>query len=186
VQSVLVPGPTNSYNYTYSTITRNFTLAATGVGNVAGCPSSLPSQTSSVRVVSAITLPNSKQYQFSYDPIYGLLNKVTYPTGATVTYTWGVDPASEEMYLKVPKTVCNYVHSWPVIKKRIVTFDGITPAQEQDFAYTTIWGTGSQADLWITKTTTVTTKDLLRSGQPGFVDTYTYIPLSVDGHTQIP
>jgi RHS repeat-associated protein len=54
-----------------------------------------------------------------------------------------------------------------------VSYDGTTPALEQDFSYSTSWG---QWTAWTQKTTTVTTKDLLRSGQPSFQTVYTYVP----------
>jgi hypothetical protein len=34
--------------------------------------------------VSAIVLPNGQQYSFQYDPTYGTVSKITYPTGGYV------------------------------------------------------------------------------------------------------
>lgn len=66
----------------------------------------------------------------------------------------------------------------------MVYFDGVTKALEQDFSYATTWSTGGAnpyglpngAQFWTSKTTTVTTKDWLRSGTPSYKTIYTYIP----------
>ena len=39
--------------------------------------------------LSALTLPNGKSFSFNYDATYGLLQKMTYPTGGYVRYVWG-------------------------------------------------------------------------------------------------
>jgi RHS repeat-associated protein len=177
VTSIAVPGMANSYQLTYGTTTRNYTPSSTFLSSLSssGCPSSLPSENDSKTVVSAITLPNGKQYQFQYDPTYGLLTKITYPTGGWVSYTWAENPNSESLGIGSGTVQCLYQHGWPYLQKRVVSFDGTTPALEQDFTYTTTWGTNGQ---WTQKTTTVTTHDLLRSGQPSFQTTYTYLPVA--------
>jgi hypothetical protein len=60
----------------------------------------------------------------------------------------------------------------PAVQTRIVSYDGVHPALEQDFSYTTTWGTFA----WTSKTTTVTTKDRTRPGTPTFQTIYTYLP----------
>src|SRR2546423_1988940 len=47
--------------------------------------------------VQHVTLPNDRQYNFTYDGANGLLSSITYPTGATVTYTWGLNPTSQTL-----------------------------------------------------------------------------------------
>jgi hypothetical protein len=42
-----------------------------------------------LNVVSKITLPNNLAYTFSYDPAFGVLTKVTLPTGGYIRYSWG-------------------------------------------------------------------------------------------------
>jgi hypothetical protein len=86
--SVAVSGMENAYKFTYSTASSSFTLNSTVLsGSTAGCPK-LPGDSETQLVITAITLPNGQSYQFQYDPVYGLLSKIIYPTGATVTYTW--------------------------------------------------------------------------------------------------
>ena len=134
-----------------------------------------------------MSLPNSTQYTFSQDNFpdpnnsakqaFGMLGRITYPTGATITYTWGLNPQAEVTSLNEPNaTGCVFSHDWPAITKRVVSYDGTTPAEEQDFTYTTQIANGN----WTTKTTTVTTKDLLNPGNGSFQTVYTYTP----GNTQ--
>jgi RHS repeat-associated protein len=137
--------------------------------------------------VNQIALPDGLSYHFEYDPRFGLVNKVIYPTGAWTSYEWISDPGSDSMtfssfssqYLEPVVTnanpgvsnpiTCQYHINVPRIKKRTMSFDGTTPALEQDFSYTTDW---SGSGPW--KTTTVTTKDLIRPGSPSTTAIYTY------------
>ena len=177
VTAVSILGLANPYSFTYGTANRSYTPGATLIGSVSspsGCPSGFSSDISTKAVVKIITLPNGKQYQFQYDPSFGLLNKIIYPTGAWVSYTWAGSPSSESLGIGPLGLHCQYKHGWPYIQKRIVSFDGTNQALEQDFSYATTWGTGNSAGQWTQKTTTVTTKDLIRPGQPSFQTTYTY------------
>jgi RHS repeat-associated protein len=111
---------------------------------------------------SAITLPNGQAYTFTYDPAYGLLSKITYPTGGYVSYVWGLNAQSAET--SYPNSVgylngCLYRYSHPAIVTRSVSFDGKTIALKQNFTYTTTWDSGSAGYDWTNKTTTVTTTD---------------------------
>ena len=72
---------------------------------------------------------------------------------------------------------CIVTHDTPAVTKRVVMFDGHTPALEQDFTYTTAWGT-SEPYGWTGKTTTVVTKDFVRN--TSFTTTYAYSPLTVN------
>jgi len=145
-------------------------------------------------VVTNMLEPNGLSYSFTYEPVFGLLNKITYPTGAWVEYTWGVNPLSEGTGWTTPaqglnqyvdpvalpadgtvmNTECAFRHDTPAIKKRVVSYDGVHPAMEQDLTYSTAWGTYFS---WLSKTTTVVTKDLLTPGTPQFTTTYVYAPL---------
>jgi RHS repeat-associated protein len=40
--------------------------------------------------VSEIELPDLTSYQFTYDPTYGTISKITFPTGGYVRFCWGV------------------------------------------------------------------------------------------------
>jgi YD repeat-containing protein len=146
---------------------------------------------------TAIGLPDGLSYNFTYDPIYGLINKITYPTGAWVQYTWAPNTNSEMMGWGTNGNIdpiwgqsspyqsgagggapnssqCYFRHDFPAIQKRVVSYDGVNPAQEQDFSYATNWDSANP-NYWDTKTTTVTTIDLLRPGHPSFKTIYNYI-----------
>ena len=175
ITSITVPGQA-AYTLTYGTQARNYAPAFIAVTG-SSC-TSLGTDNKTKAVVKTITLPNLQQYTFGYHPVYGLLNSITYPTGATVSYTWSINANSESLGLGAGSTYCQWQHDWPAIQKRVVSFDGVTPALEQDFSYTTQWGSGGQ---WTTKTTTVTTKDLLRSGSPSFQTIFVYSGISING-----
>jgi RHS repeat-associated protein len=181
ITSITVPGMANPYVLTYGTATRNYTpgsILVTATSS-SGCPNSLGTDNRTKAVLQTITLPNGKQYTFGYDPIYGLLNRITYPTGAWVSYTWSVNANSESLGLGPSSMHCEWQHDWPALQKRIVSFDGVTQALEQDFSYTTTWSNNGAGDQWLQKTTTVTTKDLLRTGQPSFQTVYIYSGLQI-------
>jgi YD repeat-containing protein len=136
------------------------------------CGPAWPTANTQTTSVSNIVLPNGQQYTFYYDSGSGFINKIVYPTGGWVQYTWQQNTASEVGMLtdsgNNPQS-CYYHYGLPAIVKRQVSFDGSTVAEEQDFSYTTNWSNDTQ---WTTKTTTVTTKDLVRGGS--FQTTYTY------------
>lgn len=180
VTAVAIPGLTNPYSITYGTQSRSYQPGSKPlVINGAPACAVIPKETSTKTVVNTITLPESNlHYTFGYQSPYALLNSITYPTGATVTYTWTPQPLAESLGVGPGNAHCDYQHDWPYITQRIVSFDGSATALEQDFAYTTQWGTGNSADQWTTKTTTVTTKDWKRPGTPSFQTVYTYAPIA--------
>jgi RHS repeat-associated protein len=45
---------------------------------------------STLSVVNSITLPDSTQYLFTYDPTYGTISKITFPTGGYVRFVWTI------------------------------------------------------------------------------------------------
>ena len=124
--------------------------------------------------MSEIELPNGQSYTFSYDSVTGFVNKITYPTGGYVSYTWAVSSLSAAT--GYADTVgnpggCQFTYDVPVVTKRIVSFNGTTQALEQDFLYTTTWSSAGPWQ-WTQKTTTVTTKDLVRN--TSYATMYTY------------
>jgi YD repeat-containing protein len=143
---------------------------------------------------SSVTLPNNQQYTFTYDPTYAFIKTITYPTGATVKYNWAIDPQSEVSGFQggtgivVGRTIsnnnqiCAYTVDMPRVQSRIVSYNGVTPAVEQDFAYSTQWNTNyntwGASNPWTKKTTTVTTIDLIRPGHPSYKTVYTYVPMA--------
>ena len=182
ITGVSVSGLSQPYNVAWSTGSYpQVSLNATAINGNNGC-NGVPNWNSIVpgpqfTQVTAITLPNGKQYQFNYDPTYGALSKITYPDGGYVSYTWGLNPQSAEVSytsLSGQAYSCQYVYDRPAILHRYVSFDGTTVALQQDFAYSTTW-TGQ---LWATKQTTVTTHDLVR-GTATFQTIYSYSPILV-------
>jgi RHS repeat-associated protein len=58
-------------------------------------------------VVSSITLPDSTQYTFTYDPTYGTISKIVFPTGGYVRFVWGIrgDGGGNATFLKLSTLV---------------------------------------------------------------------------------
>ncbi len=138
--------------------------------------------------VQYITLPNGLKYQFTYESVYGRIQKITYPSGATVTYTWALNPSSQDIVLPDSSgadAACQYRYGSPAVTSRVVSFDGVNPALEQDFNYSsspagTFWN-ASNFWIWDSRTTIVVTKDCARnnyncSGAPSFTTVYNYGP----------
>jgi RHS repeat-associated protein len=122
--------------------------------------------------ISSILLPNGQSYSFTYDPTYGLLSSITYPSGAVISYTWALNLLSDEAHLVATEGTgqyCEYEYSTPALATRTVMPDGHTAALQQVFTYTTTWN-GSTS--WTQKTTTVQTTDLITG--KSFTNTYTY------------
>jgi RHS repeat-associated protein len=163
--SYTVNWTTTSYN-----VPTNYTPAAGGY-----CRGMANEQGTNVPAIGTITLPNSQVYSFSYDSTYGLINAIYYPTGAVVTYTWGLNPQSERASFadsQGNKNGCTYTYDAAAITDRYVYSNGQTLALHQHFAYSTLWNGAS----W-TKTTTVTTYDTLRGGS--FQTVYSYTPVTI-------
>jgi len=128
------------------------------------------------------------KYQFAYESVYGRIQKITYPSGATVTYTWALNPSSQDIVLPDSSgadAACQYRYGSPAVTSRVVSFDGVNPALEQDFNYSsspagTFWN-ASNFWIWDSRTTIVVTKDCARnnyncSGAPSFTTVYNYGP----------
>jgi RHS repeat-associated protein len=130
----------------------------------------------SLQVLQYITLPNGQQYIFEYDPTYGLLTKITYPTGATVSYQWTVN--SGAVTALFPDAVnnanaCLWKYGKPALYTRTVSFNGSSPVLRQTFTYNTNWPS-SPGTAWTSKQTQVVTQDLVRG--TSFTTTYLYGP----------
>jgi YD repeat-containing protein len=192
--TLTVPGSA-PYVLTSSSVTASFSVSLTKLTTSTGCNgfTSASLSSSSSEPVTGIELPDTESYQFQYDPNTGLLNRIIYPTHAWVKYTWSIVPSADGASWTgvggTEGTGCSVVYGWPEITKRVVSFDGSTADEEQDFCYTTTWpgesgtfgncqssGSGSPTSYdWTSKTTTVTTKDLLRG--TSFQTVYTYSPI---------
>ncbi|MGD0227260.1 MAG: hypothetical protein ABSF71_33460, partial [Terriglobia bacterium] len=185
---VTVSGLSNPYSILWESTSASYSVPYTlEPDSVSAC--TFPATASGTQTVAkSITLPNGQAYEFTYDPTYGLVSQITYPNGAYVQYTWGLNDSSESTafpnYVPPGSTGspygCQYLYATPVVTKRVVSFDGQTQALEQVFQYSTSNWTGPTVNnmsyTWGSKQTTVTTTDLLRTGQPQTVTTYTYFP----------
>ena len=109
-------------------------------------------------------MPNGKSYTFAYDTTYCLVNKLAYPTGGYVRYVWGQNPLSHygAFTPNGQANWCQMHYSVPAITDRYVSFDGSTEVLHQSFSYGTTWSS-SDPSTWTSKTTTVTTTDLVRN-----------------------
>jgi RHS repeat-associated protein len=182
--TVSVAGLSSPYQITWETRTAKFTVpvsviyVAPGYGTCAGISNVDQTQV----VVQSITLPNGQKYQFKYWSVeegdgansWGLLKEIIYPTGATVNYTWTMQPNTEYAGLTATTgTVngCRYQYGTPVVATRTVSFNGSTPALTQSFSYSpTVWASGGET--WTTKVTKVSTTDNILGKTS--LTTYTY------------
>jgi RHS repeat-associated protein len=186
--TVSIAGLTNPYSVTWGTASADWNpnstlISGTGSGGSSRC-GTLPVDNETQSVVTAITLPNGQQYKFDYgNNAYGMVDKITYPTGGYIQYTWGVNPQSASEFYSTTvagaQYFCSFTYDKPVVLKRQVSFDGSTVALEQDFSYTpvtwTVVGTGGLVNWNSPKTVTVTTYDRARgSSYPGFNTVYNY------------
>jgi RHS repeat-associated protein len=150
-------------------------LNATYTGANQYCPISggiTPSQRS---VITSIQLPNGQVYAFQYHATYGTVNKVIYPSGDDVTYTWALNANSQGASYEDSQNlnVCTYRYGAPSVTSRIVHVNGVA-VEEQDFGpYSTNYN-DSVTTLWATKSSVITTRDLV-AGQTS-VQVYNYSP----------
>jgi RHS repeat-associated protein len=181
--NITVAGLANPYHVNWGTVQGNFNISMTSQGSQT-CTG--PGAQPSITAVSSIELPNGQEYTFQYDTGYGLVNKITYPSGGYVRYVWGLNPQSEygDWQTTVPNgssTDCAYIYDSPAILFRFVSFDGVHEVLQQQFSYSTAWGTGSDGyppNDWATKTTTVETTDSTRGTQ--YKTVYNYTPAWAD------
>jgi YD repeat-containing protein len=180
-----ISGFSKPYVVNWETISYNFTISASNPTPTQNCATvGAQSSSGTMLVVQSIQLPNGQSYQFQYDPNYGLLNKIIYPTGAYVQYTWGASqqPSDSIVYPQttlnsVAATGCIATYSAPVILSRMVSFDGQTTDQTQSFIYGTTGFSSTQTGQWTGKTTAVTTTDGVRN--ESFQRAYSYTPMAV-------
>jgi RHS repeat-associated protein len=127
----------------------------------------------------SINFPNGV-YQFQYNPVYGTISQITYPSNGFVRYDWGLNPISEAVLTFDNQGLnCAYEYDTPAVTHRYVSFDGVNIALQQDFQYTTQFNSSA---VWTSKQTIVVTKDCASNnfnctGAPSFTTTYSYAPL---------
>lgn len=157
---------------------------------VAGPCSMTPNHTSpqSIAAVSEIDIPGNptQQYKFSYDSTssYGRPWKITFPGNGYVRYVWGLNTSSAVSIETWPvsagaNAVCDLVYDTVVITDRYVSYNGSSEVLHQHFDYTTTWGLYNNPAAWSSKTTKVTSTDLL-TGQTTITN-YTYVGGSMAG-----
>jgi hypothetical protein len=180
--SVITEGET--YGATWSSANVSYTIAKSGGGATGiGCGTFPTSVTATKNVLSTLTLPNGKQYQFFYNDIYGLLSEVIYPDGGWVKYTYQlVSGYNEQLSIggfdgnhNPVSYGCLWEYQTPVLASRTVSFDGANIVQTQTFSYTTTWQYASGLpNGWTNKTTTVNTTDNVRNLTSKAVYSYGY------------
>ncbi|HTV54196.1 MAG TPA: RHS repeat-associated core domain-containing protein [Terriglobia bacterium] len=186
----------SSFSYPYyvswTPVQADFTINLTNLPNTSTCTG--PGSQPSINAIATIFLPNQggytsanqQKYTFTYDPVYGLISKITYPTGGYIRYVWGANPQSEvgqwTVALSNGYSSCAYYYDTPAVLHRYVSYDGQHEVLQQDFSYSTTWGVAGSPYYWSQKTTTVTTHDLARdpSGATSFKTIYTYGPSGDD------
>jgi RHS repeat-associated protein len=185
--TLTVSGLTNPYRLTWGSVSPTvYPLGATYSHQTNPPPSGSCSTFGTVSTenpeITAIELPNGQSYGFQYDAATGLLQKLTYPTGGYVRYVWAASPTSEILTYPDSKGVldCQAEYATEKVAQRYVSFDGTHEVLQQNFTYSTAWPAPQSSGLiltWQTKTTTVTTYDLVRG--TNFQTIYTYSPFAV-------
>jgi hypothetical protein len=180
-ENVTISGLGAAYTLTWSSLTTpTFSVPVTTLYGSCSFGGAHPTW-NSVKGVSSLKLPNGKSFSFSYDPVYEVINKLTYPTGGYVRYVWGINQQAEwGQSQNQGTTQCAALYGVPVITDRYVSFDGSTEVLHQQFSYSpTTWHYGSFGTAnWTSKQTTVTTNDLVRG--TSYATSYTYSPISAD------
>lgn len=174
--NISVAGLSSPYQVSWTTASANFTINAVNLPGNTPCPTSM---SGSVKAVSQVLLPNGQKFTLAYDGTYGMLNKMTYPTGGYVRYVWGLAP-QEQFFTGAEYDSNGYttatfacIIDYPAVTDRYVSFDGTTEVLHQHFAYSTSWQSGS--GNWTSKTTTLTTTDEVRN--TSFTTVYSYTPI---------
>jgi hypothetical protein len=144
--TVSISGLSNAYTVTWETNSSNYgtQYEQIGEGYNDGCYWPGEGNGPSNIVIKSIELPNGTYYTFGYDS-HGLLNQISYPTGAVVNYTW-TTPSVNGVILFPDnlgnQTGCAYGYYAPMVAQRTVMFDGVHPALAQTFTYTTAYNAG--------------------------------------------
>ena len=181
--TISVSGLANPYVVTWGTATANFSVDSALELPSPNCSTGIPPDNETDPVITSIQLPDGSSYSLQYsDTVSGLLTKITYPSGAIVSYVWGLSGLSANSNTSsgtFPDSaglggICSYRYDSYALLHRYVSVNG-TLALQQDFSYVTNWQS-SRSTTWTTKTTTVTSHDLLANQT--HVTTYTYTPIT--------
>jgi YD repeat-containing protein len=174
-------GLTTPYQVYWSAASANFTDDALNLepGVTAACPTAMRGSST---VVSKIVLPDGQEFTLSYDSQFGMLTKIVYPSGGYVRYVWALNSEAEAGSFPNPpgeigptdSYACRY--GFPAISDRYVSYDGSTEVLHQNFSYSTTWPDNTSMQ-WTSKSTTVTTYDLIRG--TNYTTVYSYSPENV-------
>src|SRR5215470_4929030 len=157
--TVTISGLGNPYTLTWANRSANFTFQSQLIvtGNLSSDAFCSAGGTATFNIsqpeITQITLPNGRSYQFQYDPTYGMVSKIIYPTGGYVRYVWGLNPTSTSSIAVAhwnqssggpppnPSVdVCEYLFPTVAVQHRYVSFDGTHEVLQQDFTYSaTTW-----------------------------------------------
>ncbi len=137
--TVSISGLPAPYTINWGTASYNYSVGATVLSGNPGDCWLVPAQSGTQPVIASITLPNNKQYLFHYESTYGLLDKVTYPTGGYVRYVWAINTQSEagaftDSYGNAGG--CLEAYGAPAVLHRYVSFDGscLASAENGEFS----------------------------------------------------
>jgi RHS repeat-associated protein len=172
--TITVSGLGAPYQVHWTTASAHFTESMLNLCTGAGCQACPTTLADTSTVASSIALPNGTQFTFTYDTTYGMLTKMVYPSGGYVRYVWVLNSKAEAIATFGSGDTWDCRYDFPAISDRYVSFDGSAEVLHQHFAYTTTWPNNTSL-AWTTKTTTVTTTDLVRN--TSFTTAYTYTPL---------
>ena len=184
--TVSISGLPGTYSISWGTASASYSISSVYLNPPGNCAAP-PNASGSQPAITGVTLPTGQSYQISYDPTYGLVSKITYPSGGYVRYVWGINSLSDiAEYPSAcppgqtcnPPGICDYRYDTPVVMHRYVSFDGTHEVLQQDFTYSTNWSSSSSV-YWATKQTNVTTKDLVRG--TSFQTAYTYASAGCGG-----
>jgi RHS repeat-associated protein len=177
--TVTLAGLSSSYKAYWTTASPSFTDNMLDMCTGAGCQGCPTTMSANSEGISNVVLPNGQQFTFTYDPTYGMLTKIVYPSGGYVRYVWGLNSQAEAIQTTSNANGNNYLwdcrYDFPAITDRYVSYDGSTETLHQHFTYSTIWPNNTSL-TWTTKTTTVTTTDSVRN--TSFTTVYSYSPLN--------
>ena len=159
--AVTVSGLQQPYTLSWQNISYSSPLAfntSLTTINPSSCGGNSTPPSGTRRVLKTLTLPNGKAYQFTYDSLFGFVQKIVYPNGGYVRYTWGVNSNSDSGVLYTAQLYCIFEFDSPAITDRYVSNDGTTEVLHQHFTYST-----SPSGQWTSKTTNVVDTDYTNS-----------------------
>src|SRR6266568_3019584 len=173
--SITVAGLSSAYKVYWTTVSASFTDNMLNMCQGAGCAACPTSMSASARAVSSVILPNGQQFTFTYEPTYGMISKIIYPSGGYVRYVWGLNSQAEAITTTYSSSHWYCRYDYPAVTDRYVSYDGSSEALHQHFTYTTNWPNNTSL-TWNTKSTTVTTTDSARN--TSFNTAYNYLPIN--------